>query len=122
MKLAALGQFGRAVEAALAAVASEPLRESAHRALISVHLAQGNQVEAIRQYCSYANLLREELELEPSEQMHEMIGALEPECLARWCNTAHANPTSASPSVSGRGLERSHVNGGYGSALSRLMP
>jgi DNA-binding SARP family transcriptional activator len=76
MDLAAEGQFGRAVETALAAVSSEPLRESAHRALISIHLDQGNRVEAIRQYCIYANLLREELNLEPSGQMRELIGPL----------------------------------------------
>jgi DNA-binding SARP family transcriptional activator len=73
-ELAAGGQFGRAIETALAAVSSEPLRESAHRALISVHLAQGNQGEAIRQYCIYRRLMRDELDLEPSRQMDDLIG------------------------------------------------
>ena len=73
-ELAATGQFGRAVDTALAAVASEPLRESAHRALISVHLAQGNRGEAIRQYCIYRQLMRDELDLEPSNQMDALIG------------------------------------------------
>ncbi len=66
------------MEAALAAIASEPLRESSHRALIAVHLAQGNQSEAIRQYRSYRRLIREELDLEPSPQMDELMGALRP--------------------------------------------
>jgi DNA-binding SARP family transcriptional activator len=35
------GRYSRAVEAALAAVAAEPLRESAHNALIAAHLAEG---------------------------------------------------------------------------------
>jgi DNA-binding SARP family transcriptional activator len=73
---AARGQFGRAAEAALAAVATEPLRESAHRALISVHLAQGNLAEAIRQYEIYRRLMRDDLDLEPSQQMNELIGAV----------------------------------------------
>ena len=73
-ELIASGQSGRAVETALAAVASEPLRESAHRALIAVHLAQGNRGEAIRQYCIYKRLMRDELDLEPSHQMDELIG------------------------------------------------
>jgi DNA-binding SARP family transcriptional activator len=74
LELAAIGQYGRAVETALAAVASEPLRESAHRALISVHLAQGNRGEAIRQYCIYRRLMRDELDLEPTHQMDALIG------------------------------------------------
>jgi DNA-binding SARP family transcriptional activator len=76
LELADHGQFGRAAETALAAVASEPLRESAHRALISVHLAQGNRGEAIRQYCIYMRLMLEELDLEPSRQMDELIGLI----------------------------------------------
>jgi DNA-binding SARP family transcriptional activator len=74
LERAAGGQFGRAIETALAAVSSEPLRESAHRALISVHLAQGNRGEAIRQYCIYRRLMRDELDLEPSRQMDDLIG------------------------------------------------
>ena len=39
---------GEAVEAAYAAVRAEPLRESAHRILVRIHLAEGNVVEALR--------------------------------------------------------------------------
>ena len=73
-ELAARQQFWRAAETALAAIASDPLRESAHRALISVHLAQGNRAEAVRQYRIYQRLMRDELGLEPSRQMEELIG------------------------------------------------
>lgn len=72
------GQYGRAVEAALAAIATEPLRESSHRALISVHLAQGNQSEAIRQYESYRRIIRNELDLDPSPRMDELMRPLRP--------------------------------------------
>ena len=43
-------RYGKAVEVGLAAVAGEPLRESAHRAVMQVHLAEGNRHEALRQY------------------------------------------------------------------------
>ena len=41
-KLAAAGRYGEAVQAAYAAVVAEPLRESAHRAVVRVHLVEGN--------------------------------------------------------------------------------
>ena len=62
-------QFGPAIYCALAAVRLEPLRESSHRALIEAHLAEGNAAEAIYQYRYYRRLLRDELGIEPSEQM-----------------------------------------------------
>ncbi len=67
--LAASGRFAEAVESGLAAVAAEPLRESAHRCLINAYLAEGNAGEAIRQFVRYRDLLRAELDLAPSEQM-----------------------------------------------------
>jgi DNA-binding SARP family transcriptional activator len=60
------GRFGPAVEAGLAAVSSEPLRESAHRALIRAYLAEGNRGEAIRQYEACRAVLRRELNIDPS--------------------------------------------------------
>jgi DNA-binding SARP family transcriptional activator len=48
--LAREGHYARAIETGLAAVADEPLRESAHRAVIGVHLAEGNRWDALRQY------------------------------------------------------------------------
>ena len=68
-RLSAAGMSWLAVEAGLAAVAAEPLRESAHRALIAAHLAEGNRSEAIRQFEFYRMLLRKELGLEPSAMM-----------------------------------------------------
>jgi DNA-binding SARP family transcriptional activator len=71
-----VGAYGMAIEAGLACVASEPLRESAHRALIRVHLAEGNRAEAVRQYRVYCKLLRDELGLLPSGQMQRMLEPL----------------------------------------------
>ena len=45
-RLLAGGDVARAAEAALEAVAVEPLRETAHAALIRAHLAEGNRAEA----------------------------------------------------------------------------
>ena len=74
--LAAAGSHALAVEAGLACVAAEPLRESAHRALIKAHCAEGNLVEAIRQYRLYCRLLAEQLGLEPSAEMQRIVGSL----------------------------------------------
>jgi DNA-binding SARP family transcriptional activator len=51
-------RFGQAVQAGLAAVAGEPIRESAHRILMKAHLAEGNPGEAIRQYRTYERCFR----------------------------------------------------------------
>jgi DNA-binding SARP family transcriptional activator len=76
-RLTALGRFGPAIEAGLAAVHAEPLRESAHRCLIGVYLAEGNQAEALHGYRAYRDLLHDKLALEPSPRMEELIGRLQ---------------------------------------------
>jgi DNA-binding SARP family transcriptional activator len=75
-KLAAAGRYGEAVQAAYAAVVAEPLRESAHRALIRAYLAEGNRGDAIAHYRAYRRLLQEELGLEPSSQMNDLVQAV----------------------------------------------
>lgn len=72
-RLAASGRFGQAVQAGLAAVAGEPLRESSRRALIEAHLAHGNVAEALREYDAFRDLLFEELGLLPSEEMRALL-------------------------------------------------
>jgi DNA-binding SARP family transcriptional activator len=72
-RLTADQRYGEAVEAGLAAVRAEPLRESAHQALVKVHLAEGNRYEANRQYQSCRRLLRNELGLEPSPGMQALL-------------------------------------------------
>jgi DNA-binding SARP family transcriptional activator len=69
----AAGAHGRALEAGLACVAADPLRESAHRALIRVHLSEGNVAEAVRQYQLYRRLLDRELGLRPSPDLERMM-------------------------------------------------
>jgi DNA-binding SARP family transcriptional activator len=60
------GRFTDALEAALTAIALEPLRESAHRVVIRIHLAEGNHWEAKRHYAYFTDLLASELGLQPS--------------------------------------------------------
>ncbi|QIZ01337.1 BTAD domain-containing putative transcriptional regulator [Streptomyces sp. S1D4-11] len=67
------GKPALALEAAWASVRSDPLRESAHRAAVSAHLAEGNLIEAVRHYRSFRRLLREELGVEPSPQFAGML-------------------------------------------------
>ena len=67
------GRLDDALDAGHAAIAGEPLRESAHRALVRVHLAEGNTGEAIRQYRLFRGLLHDRLGLEPSGRMEELM-------------------------------------------------
>lgn len=73
-KLSVAGHAGRAVDAGLAAVAAEPLRESAQRVLIAAHLHEGNVSEARRQYHHYRELVRDNLGIEPSEALRALVG------------------------------------------------
>jgi DNA-binding SARP family transcriptional activator len=73
LRLSSAGRHGEAIEAGLAAVSSEPLRESAHRVLIQAHLAEGNRCEAIRQYERYRDLIQRELGLGPSPEITAML-------------------------------------------------
>lgn len=72
-RLVHAGELTRALDAALSAVRSEPLRESAHRILMRVHLAEGNRSEALRQYELCRRLLRDRLGVEPSEQLLQLL-------------------------------------------------
>jgi DNA-binding SARP family transcriptional activator len=73
MDLTRAGAYAQAVDVGLLAVAEEPLRESGHRALIRVHLAEGNAGEALRQYQTYARAIHEELGLQPSRHMDDLV-------------------------------------------------
>lgn len=72
-RLTKAGRHSMAISAGLAAVACEPLRESAQRVLIEAHIAEGNVSEAVRQYDSYRALLRESLRIEPSASLRHLL-------------------------------------------------
>lgn len=75
-RFTAVGCWGQAAAAARAAVRAEPLRESAHAALIQVHVAEGNQSEAVREFTHYRALLHAELGLEPTLRLCRLIQGL----------------------------------------------
>jgi DNA-binding SARP family transcriptional activator len=73
-RLAAVGRFADAIEAALLATSAEPLRESAQRALIKAHVAEGNLTEARRSYRAYRELLYRELGVAPPADFAAGLG------------------------------------------------
>lgn len=73
-QLAAVGRYADAIESALLATSAEPLRESANRALIKAHIAEGNLTEARRAYLAYRGLMQRELEVLPSRNFAAGLG------------------------------------------------
>ncbi|GGM06985.1 MULTISPECIES: AfsR/SARP family transcriptional regulator [Micromonospora] len=69
----AAGRHGDALEAALEAMAAEPLRETPHRLVVRIHLAEGNAFEAVHAFYVYRDLLLRELHLEPSAAMAALL-------------------------------------------------
>jgi DNA-binding SARP family transcriptional activator len=71
------GQLDGALQAAMGAVSLEPLRESAHRALIRVHLRDGNHVEAVRVYRAFRDRLDDELGISVSPLIVDLVRPLQ---------------------------------------------
>ncbi|ASW57714.1 bacterial transcriptional activator domain-containing protein [Plantactinospora sp. KBS50] len=67
------GEHGAALQAALDAMSAEPLRETPHRLIVETHLAEGNAYEALHAFYVYRDLLRRELQLEPSGAMCALV-------------------------------------------------
>jgi DNA-binding SARP family transcriptional activator len=70
------GQHMLALEASLLAARSELFRESAHRVVIRVYLAEGNWGAAMQHYQEYRRMLRRELNLAPTRAMDELMHPL----------------------------------------------
>ena len=71
--LSGLGQHARAIDVGTIVVQQEPLRESAHAALMQAYLAEGNRHEAMRQYDAYRRLMSRELGLDPSPRLRRLL-------------------------------------------------
>jgi DNA-binding SARP family transcriptional activator len=93
-RLIGLERYGDAMDVALSSLRGEPLRESAHRAVISVHIAEGNPCEALRHYRGYRDLLRSQLGLEPSDLIKRMVNAIDS---AAQSSAPIASVTAAAP-------------------------
>ena len=73
LRLVGAGRLGEAVEAGLAIVAADPLRESGHAVLITAFVEQGNQALAFRHYEKVRSLLHRELGIEPSPRLRSAL-------------------------------------------------
>ena len=73
LRLTRNGRCAEAVEAAMAVVAVDPLRESAQRLLVEAHLAEGNVSEALRCYQHYRALAHRELRVDPSPELTALL-------------------------------------------------
>lgn len=72
-QLSCEGRYAEAIEAALAAVRLEPLRESATRVLIQIHLDEHNVVEALRRFEVFRRQVVSELGIEPTKDLADMV-------------------------------------------------
>jgi DNA-binding SARP family transcriptional activator len=75
-ELIGAGAYREAALVANAAVRADPLRESATRLLIRLHLATGNPGQALREYRSFRARLARDLALEPSPETSELVRSL----------------------------------------------
>jgi DNA-binding SARP family transcriptional activator len=67
------GRPSQALVAALTVLDTDVLRESAHRLVVRIHLAEGNIGAALRQYAVCAETLAAEVGVAPSAQMVELV-------------------------------------------------
>jgi SARP family transcriptional regulator, regulator of embCAB operon len=74
MRLSSAACHAEAILAALAAVSTDPLRESGRSVLIRAYLAEGNRSEAHREFESYRELLRGSLGVEPAPRLRALVG------------------------------------------------
>lgn len=69
-------QFACAIATVYEAIRLDPLRESAVRMLIEIHLAEGNRAQAVRRYLEFRHRLAAALGVDPSEEMQSLVAPL----------------------------------------------
>jgi len=74
--LLAAQEFALATQAGAAAIAAEPLRESAAEALIDAHLAQRNRFEAVQCFRALERRLKDELDVAPHSSLSKRVESL----------------------------------------------
>jgi DNA-binding SARP family transcriptional activator len=62
-----------AIDAALAALSADPLRDTAHRALLEAYLIEGNRSDAERHWRLYRRLIRQRFQREPAFTLDELL-------------------------------------------------
>ncbi|OEJ56610.1 hypothetical protein BGM19_38920 [Streptomyces agglomeratus] len=78
-QLRAEQRYVPALQTALSAVAIDPVRETAHRIVMEVHIAEGNTAIALKRYQAYKAFLERELNITPSQQMAQLVKDLMPQ-------------------------------------------
>lgn len=73
LRLLKAGRLAEAEGAARAVIRVDPLRETPRSALIRIHLADGNQSEALRVFESYRDVLRDALGLQPTPRLANLV-------------------------------------------------
>ncbi|RII91917.1 transcriptional regulator, partial [Clavibacter californiensis] len=81
--LMARRRLQEAAAAARRAIDVDPLRETAQRCLITVHVAAGNQSDALRAYEIYRTRLDREVGLEPTAMLTDLVSGLRGRATAR---------------------------------------
>lgn len=74
--MSARNHHALAIQAGSAALAAEPLRESAAEALIEAHLGQHNRFEALQCFRDLAQRLHDELGVEPDAGLSQLVATL----------------------------------------------
>ena len=72
-RLSAAGNSARALEAAHAALAADPVRETAAATLIAIHVAEGNRPQAVRTYRDFRARLRAIIDVEPADELRALV-------------------------------------------------
>jgi DNA-binding SARP family transcriptional activator len=72
-RLSVARRHDQAVEAAMLAARAEPFRDSAQRALIAAHLAEGNWIEGQRSCRVYLDMLRRDLGVGPPSDLADFV-------------------------------------------------
>ena len=96
---------GQALATAFAALRTDPLRESTHRLVVRIHLAEGNISAALQQYRACQQLLDVEVGVAPSAALAELVAPY----LRR---TAHPANGDATRLPSGPSALRQAAHGG----------
>jgi len=73
LRLLDAGRHAEAEGAARAAIRIDPLRETPRAVLIRIHLAHGNQSDALVAYAEYGALLHAELGIEPTARISDLV-------------------------------------------------
>jgi len=76
IRLLEAGMRGEAAGAARAAIRADPLRETPHGILIRVHLADGDQSNAIAAFESYRTTLKLALDIEPTARLSGLLDTI----------------------------------------------